>query len=431
MIFRKQQIEPPQLDITNQHVHINIGDHQTVHKVLQILKLGESDLKYLKAFKPIIEKNIDEIVRVFYDALHAESSLIQIINDNSSVNRLKVTLTRHIQEMFEGKLDPHYFEQRKQIASKDFYGVDNKNEFDESIYLEKFTLSKDGKTQSLQARDFDEQFSKYENSKVVKVIYEDNYKSAALSNRFSFEVERVKKELIDLAADAMPAKQLDVGDADIEALQQKLAQSVLLEMPYSAGISRNAANYFKAVEQAISKRLVGYDAAIFEMIADDKGTTYNRASVDALIYDFYGLKMNSEEFNHLASDEGYMVDEEKYYGPLKATQDEETYVYRQLLAVKSVNSQYDAVKFTDYEMPQTVNISATDEHALIAGEKRNSGYVLFKRLPFKSGVKWIYIDTVDQLDNLNTEQYTTYENSLDIIQKLIAEQKTNPIQSED
>lgn len=116
MIFRKQQIEPPQLDITNQHVHINIGDHQTVHKVLQILKLGESDLKYLKAFKPIIENNIDEIVRVFYDALHAESSLIQIINDNSSVNRLKVTLTRHIQEMFEGKLDPHYFEQRKQIA---------------------------------------------------------------------------------------------------------------------------------------------------------------------------------------------------------------------------------------------------------------------------------------------------------------------------
>jgi hypothetical protein len=314
----------------------------------------------------------------------------------------------------------------EQIASKDYSGADNKNDYDESIYLENYALSTGGKTQSLQAKDFDEQFSMYENSKVVKVIYEDNYKSAVLSDRFSFDVERVKKELLDLAADAMQANQLDSGAADMETLQQKLAQSALLEMPYSAGISRNAVNYFKIVEQAIPKGLVGYDSSTFEMTSDDKETTYNRAAVDALIYDFYGLKMNSEAFNRLANDEGYMVDDEKYTAGLKEPLDDETYMYRQLVAVESLENQYVAVKFTDYEMPQTVNISPDNEAALIAGVKHKSGYVLFKSLPFKSGVKWVYIDTVDQLESINDSQYTTYENSLDIIQKLIAEQKTTP-----
>ena len=314
----------------------------------------------------------------------------------------------------------------EQIASKDYSGADNKNDYDESIYLENYALSTGGKTQSLQAKDFDEQFSMYENSKVVKVIYEDNYKSAVLSDRFSFDVERVKKELLDLAADAMQANQLDSGAADMETLQQKLAQSALLEMPYSAGISRNAVNYFKIVEQAIPKGLVGYDSSTFEMTSDDKETTYNRAAVDALIYDFYGLKMNSEAFNRLANDEGYMVDDEKYTAGLKEPLDDETYMYRQLVAVESLENQYVAVKFTDYEMPQTVNISPDNEAALIAGVKHKNGYVLFKSLPFKSGVKWVYIDTVDQLESINDSQYTTYENSLDIIQKLIAEQKTTP-----
>lgn len=319
----------------------------------------------------------------------------------------------------------------EQITSKDYSGADNKNDFDESIYLENYAISKDGKTQSLQEREFNEQFSMYENSKVVKVIYEDNYKSAALSNRFSFDVERVKKELVDLAAEAMPAKQLDVGDVDEEVLQQKLAQSVLLEMPYSAGISRNALNYFKSVEQAISKGLAGYDSSTFEMTSGEKENTYNRAAIDALIYDFYGLKMNNKAFNLLANGEGYRVNNEKYVAPLNEAIAEETYVYRQLLAVQSLDNQYVALKFTDYEMPQNMNVSDTNGSALIAGTKQNSGYVLFRSLPFKSGTKWIYIDTVKQLKSLNTEQYTTYENSLDILQKLIAEQKTNTSQLEE
>ena len=70
----------------------------------------------MKAFKPVIEKNIEEIVYVFYEKLSLEPSLVNIINQHSSVERLKITLNRHIQEMFDGHIDSDYFEQRKRIA---------------------------------------------------------------------------------------------------------------------------------------------------------------------------------------------------------------------------------------------------------------------------------------------------------------------------
>lgn len=317
---------------------------------------------------------------------------------------------------------------REQIASKDYYGADKRNEYEESIYLESFSLSKDGKTQSLLERDFSEFFSHYEKSKIEKVIYEDDYKSASLSDRFSFDIERVKKELLDLAEAVMPNQKLNSTDEENDELKVKLTQSVLLEMPYSEAISRNSFNYFKTVEQAIQKGLVGYDSSTLDRTTTDSENTYKREAMNAIIYDFYGAKVNDEEFNRLANNEGYVVDEEKYYAPIMETQSPETYIYRQLQAIELLANQYVAIKFKDYEMPQSVKVSEMNESAIIAGTEQKSGYVLFKQLLFKSGVKWVYIDTVEQLDYLNTDQYATYENSLDIIQKFIAEQQAQQVE---
>ena len=104
------------MDISNIHVSINTTNNPQVSKLLKMLQLGEQDLKYLKVFKPVIIQNIEEIVYVFYEALGAEPSLIEIINKHNSVDRLKITLNRHIQEMFDGRIDSDYFKQRKRIA---------------------------------------------------------------------------------------------------------------------------------------------------------------------------------------------------------------------------------------------------------------------------------------------------------------------------
>jgi heam-based aerotactic trancducer len=116
MLLKKRLKHDIPIDISNIHVSINTTNNPHVSKLLKMLQLEEQDLKYLKAFKPVVIQNIEEIVYVFYEALGAEPSLIEIINKHNSVDRLKITLNRHIQEMFEGCIDSNYFEQRKRIA---------------------------------------------------------------------------------------------------------------------------------------------------------------------------------------------------------------------------------------------------------------------------------------------------------------------------
>ena len=115
MLFKRDRYDQP-IDVSNIEVYINMANHPQVSKLLKMLQLEEQDLRYLKAFKPIIEKNIEEIIYEFYDKLNLEPSLVNIINQHSSVERLKITLNQHVQEMFNGHIDSDYFEQRKRIA---------------------------------------------------------------------------------------------------------------------------------------------------------------------------------------------------------------------------------------------------------------------------------------------------------------------------
>lgn len=116
MLFKKKVKQVEKLDLASISVLINTANNQQVTKILAMLQLQEEDLKYLKSFKPIIQQNIDELVFGFYDALESEPELLEIINQHSSVDRLRITLKGHIQEMFEGKIDEKYFEQRQRIA---------------------------------------------------------------------------------------------------------------------------------------------------------------------------------------------------------------------------------------------------------------------------------------------------------------------------
>jgi heam-based aerotactic trancducer len=116
MLFNRKTKHVEPIDLSGITVLINTANNQQVTKILAMLQLNEEDLKYLKSFKPVIQQNIDDMVHGFYDALEAEPELIEIINSHSSVERLRITLKGHIQEMFEGKIDANYFEQRKRIA---------------------------------------------------------------------------------------------------------------------------------------------------------------------------------------------------------------------------------------------------------------------------------------------------------------------------
>ncbi|WP_331460487.1 globin-coupled sensor protein [Gracilibacillus suaedae] len=87
---------------------------------LQMIDLTKQDLITLKKIKPWVEEHIDGIVAQFYKNLEHEASLMEIIEDNSTRDRLKQTLTKHIQEMFNGTIDQSFYETRMKIANIHF-----------------------------------------------------------------------------------------------------------------------------------------------------------------------------------------------------------------------------------------------------------------------------------------------------------------------
>ncbi|MGN7479811.1 SH3 domain-containing protein [Solibacillus silvestris] len=316
----------------------------------------------------------------------------------------------------------------EQAASKDYYGGVKKNGYDETIYLENYYLSNGGKTEPLLEKDYNALFAKYEKAKGAKIIYSDDYKSASLSDKFSFDLKRAKNELLDLAAAIAPEKEIEVLPAEMDSLKIKLAQSVFLEMPYENGVSRNAYTMVKNVEDGVKRGLPGYEASYFTKensveIPIDGMQYMDSTPMENVINDFYGTTINADEFNALASVEGRALNDGVYQFPIEEEEASETYIYRQLLSMEQLQNGYDILQFADYNMPMEIVVSPSNENGLIAGEQVQKGYVVFKRLPFKTGTKWVYIDTVSQIDLMDSKHYQTYENTLPLMQRYIAEQQ--------
>ncbi|MED2943951.1 globin-coupled sensor protein [Bacillus swezeyi] len=95
---------------------IRLEHHSEFKKQLAMVDLTDDDLWVLSKLKPLVTEHIESIVSQFYQNLEHESSLMDIIHDNSSVDRLKKTLTIHIQEMFSGVIDEAFLEKRVRIA---------------------------------------------------------------------------------------------------------------------------------------------------------------------------------------------------------------------------------------------------------------------------------------------------------------------------
>ncbi|WP_409290307.1 protoglobin domain-containing protein [Peribacillus sp. SCS-37] len=87
-----------------------------VKRQIEMIGLTRDDLLRVKVLQPFVTEKIDWIVDRFYENLEHQPSLLSIINDNSSIERLKGTLKRHIGEMFDGVVDDAYFEKRTKIA---------------------------------------------------------------------------------------------------------------------------------------------------------------------------------------------------------------------------------------------------------------------------------------------------------------------------
>lgn len=97
-------------------VKLEVERNGSLKKQIELIGLSTDDLHVLCKLQPFIEQEIEMIVDQFYRNLGKEASLVHIINENSSIQRLKKTLRRHITEMFSGKIDADYVQKRISIA---------------------------------------------------------------------------------------------------------------------------------------------------------------------------------------------------------------------------------------------------------------------------------------------------------------------------
>lgn len=105
-----------QLEEFRKRVSINIPNNTDFKKQLDLLELSIDDLARIHQLKPHAKEATVKMVNAFYAAILQAPELTKIISNNSSIDRLKVTLTKHINELFDGKIDNNYIEQRKIIA---------------------------------------------------------------------------------------------------------------------------------------------------------------------------------------------------------------------------------------------------------------------------------------------------------------------------
>lgn len=100
----------------SQSVSIDIEEHPVIKRQLEMIHLTEEDLKVLRNVRPVIGPIVKDTVRAFYQTLEIEQSLMDIIHQHSTVEKLQKTLERHLLQMFDGKIDESYLKQRKTIA---------------------------------------------------------------------------------------------------------------------------------------------------------------------------------------------------------------------------------------------------------------------------------------------------------------------------
>lgn len=99
-----------------QQVQLDVSNYPKLEKQLQLLDLTTEDLAIIKQLQPLVKNVIPEMVDQFYAAISLSQNLLDIINRTSQIDRLKVTLHKHLSDIFESHINDAYIKERKAIA---------------------------------------------------------------------------------------------------------------------------------------------------------------------------------------------------------------------------------------------------------------------------------------------------------------------------
>lgn len=83
-----------------------------------MIQFTKKDLQNIQFLKPYMVPHMVKVVDSFYVQIEKVPVLEKIIQNHSTIERLKKTLVIHIEEMFSGNIDNAYYEKRKVIAKR-------------------------------------------------------------------------------------------------------------------------------------------------------------------------------------------------------------------------------------------------------------------------------------------------------------------------
>lgn len=83
------------------HVQLDVLNHPNLQKQLQLLNLTIEDLAIIKQLQPLAKDLIPAMVEQFYAAISLSQDLIDIINRTSHIDRLKITLHKHLSDILK------------------------------------------------------------------------------------------------------------------------------------------------------------------------------------------------------------------------------------------------------------------------------------------------------------------------------------------
>ncbi|RKD25893.1 hypothetical protein BEP19_02905 [Ammoniphilus oxalaticus] len=102
--------------VNDQTVSIDLQQYHEIRKQMEMIQFDKKELQVIKSLESIVEKNIETIVSAFYNTILAIPHLKEIIDEHSSIDRLRNTLSGHMIEMFSGKIDEAFIQKRLRVA---------------------------------------------------------------------------------------------------------------------------------------------------------------------------------------------------------------------------------------------------------------------------------------------------------------------------
>ncbi|MCL9971604.1 globin-coupled sensor protein [Anoxybacillus kestanbolensis] len=81
------------------------------------VKLTEEDVQRLASIRPLFAKHVERIVNAFYDQVGQMPHLRRIIDNHSTIDRLKQTLRAYLMDMVSGEIGEQYIIRRKVIGN--------------------------------------------------------------------------------------------------------------------------------------------------------------------------------------------------------------------------------------------------------------------------------------------------------------------------